>query len=62
MDDSDLKEMIALLKRINYLSKKYNKMLKVEPKEDEPIHIPEEVYDEICRILKSKEILFLGVS
>jgi hypothetical protein len=61
MDDSDLKEMISLLKRINYLSKKYSKMYKVETEEDEPIYIPEEVYDEICRVMKSKEILFVGV-
>ena len=62
MEEKDFKEMIALLKRMNYLSRKYDKLFDVGFDEEQPVHIPEDIYDEICFIMKTKEILFLGIS
>jgi len=65
MTNKEFQKMVALFTELDRLIKKYSREYDEIPlKEDspKPIIIPDDVYDEICRKLKIKEIGLLGVS
>ena len=57
--------MVALFSELDELIKKYDKDLNKEEyilDSPKPVMIPDDVYDEICASLKTKEIGLLGIS
>ena len=61
MTNKDFKEMLEMLRRLMKLVDDYESTPK-DLREDNPIMIPPDVYDEICDSLKQKNITLFGVS
>ena len=65
-DDDILKVFYHLIKElkedVDYIKKSLNEEDFETYEESKPICIPPEVYKEICKILKSKNIGFMGIS
>ena len=65
MTNKEFQKMIDLFIKLNKLLKKYDEHLYPEDLTEDkptPIMIPDDVYDEICKRLKTKEIGLLGIS
>ena len=65
MTNKEFQKMIDLFIQLNKILKKYDEhlypedLLKDKPT---PIMIPDDIYNEICKRLKTKEIGLLGIS
>ena len=63
MSDKEYQEMVRLYLRLRSLIKKYDEYFDhTTPKEDNPIIIPPDVYDDICDALGQDEIRLMGIS
>ena len=65
MTNKEFNKMIIMFTKLNNLMKKYNEEIydfSLKNDYPKPIYIPEDVYDEICSKLKTREIGLLGIS
>ncbi len=65
MSEKEFQEMIELFMRLQKLMSKSNNLgenYDSESEESPPIIIPNEIYDDICKELGSKEIRLMGIS
>ena len=63
MSNKEYKEMIKLFLRLKFLLDRYNEYFDhTTPKEDTPIIIPGEIYDDICDEMGTNEIGLMGIS
>jgi len=61
MTNKDFKEMLKMLRRLMRLVDDYESTPE-ELREDNPIMIPPDVYDEICDKIKQSHITLFGLS
>ena len=63
MSNKEYQEMIKIYLRLRHLIKKYDEYFDYTTlKEDNPIIIPPDVYDDICDELGQDEIKLMGIS
>ena len=64
MSNKEFNEMIKLYLRLKHLLKKHDEYYDYASlkKEDNPIMIPPDIYDDICDALGSNEIRLMGIS
>ena len=65
MNNKEFQEMLKVFNRLVELIEKFQGELTEEEEKviiETPLMIPPDIYDEICKTIKEKEILLFGIS
>ena len=62
MSNKEYNEFIKLYLRLKYLLNKYDEIFEYKTKDESPIMIPNDVYEDICDELGTNEIGLMGIS